>query len=414
MYRIPTDNPFQGQVLYSPQASPQAQNGGYTPAARPEIWAYGLRNPWQFNFDRETGDMYIADVGQNAWEEINVLSPDSEGAANFGWPILEGAHCYLTIGDECNSFGELPVAEYNHGDGSCSITGIGVYRGTESTALNGIYFTSDFCSGKVWGLAQGDDDQWNLAELLDTDLLVTGSGEDEAGELYLTACTCQYGRNYNALENPGGSVWRIVASDQVPEGAETTESAGGTGTEGADTGGAEAGASTALTATGDITSTEGLTGTEIATDTSTSATNGTGSSATGTITETSEITGTDATTGTGETAGTGATGGTEATAGEERVIEVIARSMDFVPGTEEPIQIKVGETIRFVVTTPDIYHTFTVATDESKETVLFNLDVFPGTEPSEIVYTFDEAGSFYLYCIPHENLGMVGSIEVTE
>jgi plastocyanin len=304
----------------------------------------------------------------------------------------------VSVGDDCNSFGTLPVAEYNHTDG-CSITGVGVYRGTESTSLDGIYFTSDFCSGKVWGLAQGEDEQWNLAELLDTELLVTGSGEDEAGELYLTACNCQYGRDYDPLDNPGGTVWRIVASDQVPEGAETVDAA--TQSEGAneeaDTETSDAGASSPITGSTELTSTAGISGT-------------------------ADITGTETTTstsgtGTGETSTGSEASGTETTAnaeGEERIINVIARSMDYVPGTEEPIQVQQGEPVRFVVESPDIYHTFTVATDETKETVLFNLDVFPGTDPAEIVWTFDEPGRYYLYCIPHEALGMTGWIEVTE
>ena len=104
--------------------------------------------------------------------------------------------------------------------GDCSITGIGVYRGQESTNLDGIYFNSDFCSGKIYGLKADDSGAWQYQVLLQTGLSVTGSGQDENGELYVTACSCKYSRNYNALDNPGGTVWRIVSADKVPQGAE--------------------------------------------------------------------------------------------------------------------------------------------------------------------------------------------------
>src|SRR5665811_984850 len=108
----------------------------------------------------------------------------------------------------------------------CSITGIGVYRGETSPDLDGIYFASDFCSGKVWGLAQDDAGAWQFEELLDTELLVTGAGQSEDGELYVTACECQFGRGYDPFENPTGTVWQLVSSDQVPEGATTAAVAG--------------------------------------------------------------------------------------------------------------------------------------------------------------------------------------------
>jgi uncharacterized cupredoxin-like copper-binding protein len=119
--------------------------------------------------------------------------------------------------------GVLPVAEYRQGADGCAIVGMGVYRSDEFPALDGIYFSSDFCSGKAWGLQRGDDGTWNYQELLDTDLQVTGSGRDEAGNLYLTACAAcaDYARYYDPIENPQGTVWRLVAADQVPEGAET-------------------------------------------------------------------------------------------------------------------------------------------------------------------------------------------------
>jgi hypothetical protein len=113
------------------------------------------------------------------------------------------------------------VAEYSHAEGDCSITGMGVYRGEESPALDGIYFNSDFCSGRVWGLTRDDSDAWVYQELLDTTLVATGAGQDEAGEVYLAACECVFERDYDPFDNPTGTLWRVVSADQVPEGAET-------------------------------------------------------------------------------------------------------------------------------------------------------------------------------------------------
>ncbi|HEV2109185.1 MAG TPA: PQQ-dependent sugar dehydrogenase, partial [Thermomicrobiales bacterium] len=209
-YAIPEGNPFSaqtapfgGEVLYSPRANQLAQTDQYYPGAAPEIWAYGLRNPWQFSFDPANGDLYIADVGQNAWEEINYL-PAGEGAGtNFGWDFLEASHCYPPEEAGCAQVGTLPVAEYSHEVG-CSIAGIGVYRGEDYPSLDGIYFNSDFCSGRIWGLARDEGDAWQYAELLDTELLVTGSGQGEDGALYLTACECEFGRDYDPFANPSG------------------------------------------------------------------------------------------------------------------------------------------------------------------------------------------------------------------
>ena len=217
-YGIPEDNPFAaaGERISAPA---RGEPGRYRPEGSAEIWSYGLRNPWQFSFDRETGDMYIADVGQNYWEEIN-FEPAGQSGQNYGWDLLEGTHCYPADVAECQLVGVPPVAEYDHSDGSCSITGIGVYRGETSTSLDGIYFNSDFCSGDVWGLTRDENDEWVYAELLDTSLLVTGSGEDEAGELYVTSCSCVFGRDYDPVEESDGMLWQLVAADQVAEDAE--------------------------------------------------------------------------------------------------------------------------------------------------------------------------------------------------
>jgi glucose/arabinose dehydrogenase/plastocyanin len=221
-YGIPADNPFAdtGVVLPSDQASTKAQDGSYHPAAKREICNWGLRNPWQFSFDMATGDLYIADVGQNAWEEINYLPADQTCGWNFGWDHNEGAHCYPPEATQCDKLGVLPVANLNHSNGDCSITGMGVYRGQESPSLDGIYFNSDFCSGRVYGLAQDSNGTWIYQSLLQTSLSVTGSGQSESGELYLTSCSCQFDRTYNPMENPGGAVWRVVETDKVPQDAE--------------------------------------------------------------------------------------------------------------------------------------------------------------------------------------------------
>jgi hypothetical protein len=231
-YGIPADNPYsQARIVQSNSITDvigeteglSLEAAYYHPAARPEIWAYGLRNPWQFNFDPETGDLYIADVGQITWEEINFQPAGSPGGQNYGWDFQESGHCYPAQVSECprSQVGTLPVAEYKHGEEGCSITGIGVYRGEEYASLDGIYFNSDWCSGRFWGLTRGEGDEWIYQQLLDTGLLVTGSGSDEMGNLYATACECVFSRQYDPFENPQGTVWRIVAADQVPEGAET-------------------------------------------------------------------------------------------------------------------------------------------------------------------------------------------------
>lgn len=151
-----------------------------------EVWAYGLRNPWRISFDRETGDLYIGDVGQGAWEEIDFLPTGSPGGANFGWDHREGAHDYEGGGPE----GMIdPVAEYGHPEGGCSVTGGYVYRGS-MPEWNGIYLYGDYCTGMIWGLLQMDG-AWQNQLLFDVDVTITSFGQDEAGELYLLSDTGQ-------------------------------------------------------------------------------------------------------------------------------------------------------------------------------------------------------------------------------
>ncbi len=220
LYAIPPDNPFtEGDFLIGLFDATEEDFAQYHPTARGEIWDYGLRNPWQFSFDRETGDLWIADVGQNFFEEIDYAPAGYGGGVNWGWKFLQGSHCFPVSLDTCPLVGTLPVAEYEHGaEGSCTVVGGSVYRG-ENESLNGIYFHGDYCSGKIWGIAPDEGgDGWAYQELLDTNLLLTGAGEDEAGNIYFTSCECGYGQN---APRQAGAVWMLVAADQVPEGAET-------------------------------------------------------------------------------------------------------------------------------------------------------------------------------------------------
>ncbi|MCA9981605.1 MAG: PQQ-dependent sugar dehydrogenase, partial [Anaerolineales bacterium] len=176
-YAIPADNPFVADS-----------------AVRDEIWATGLRNPWRFSFDRETGDLYIADVGQNMWEEINFQPAASTGGENYGWRIFEASHCYL---DDCSTPGLTPpIFEYNHEGGHCSVTGGYVYRGEAHPDLYGNYFLADYCSGQLWRMVQTENG-WNTAVINNVGFLVSSFGEDASGELYI-------------IDQGAGAVYRLT------------------------------------------------------------------------------------------------------------------------------------------------------------------------------------------------------------
>ena len=179
-YAIPPDNPYAA--------------GGFAPGeGRPEVWAYGLRNPWRFSFDRVTADLYIGDVGQNAWEEIDRQPLDPPGGANYGWNLMEGNHCYQPT---CDPAGLIaPIAEYSHQLG-CSVTGGYVYRGTAQPSLRGVYIFGDYCSGRLFTV-HSDGGSFITAQVADTALNISSFGEDEAGELYL-------------VDLSGGGVYRVV------------------------------------------------------------------------------------------------------------------------------------------------------------------------------------------------------------
>jgi len=163
-YSIPEDNPFVGDD-----------------AGADEVWAYGLRNVWRFSFDADTGDMYLADVGQNQWEEVNFQPADSTGGENYGWNVWEATHSFAGGTAEGHV---LPFAEYNHSVG-CSVTGGYVYRGDAIPELEAVYLFSDYCSGRVWASYRDDSMQWNTNEFLQTGMQVSSFGTDEANELYL-------------------------------------------------------------------------------------------------------------------------------------------------------------------------------------------------------------------------------------
>ena len=151
---------------------------------RDEVWGLGLRNPWRFSFDRLTGDLFIADVGQNEWEEVSFDPVTSGGGRNYGWRRMEGAHCFNPASNCDDGSLVLPILEYSHSLG-CSITGGYRYRGTEMPEHFGTYFYGDFCSGRIWGgIENVETGTWTSTELLDSDLLISTFGEDERGELY--------------------------------------------------------------------------------------------------------------------------------------------------------------------------------------------------------------------------------------
>jgi uncharacterized protein (TIGR03437 family) len=163
---IPPDNPFVNRA-----------------GARGEIWAYGVRNPWRYSFDRATGDLWIADVGQDSYEEVDFQPAGSKGGQNYGWNQMEGMHCYQS---GCRMDGlTLPVAEYTHAVGGCSITGGFVYRGVRSPGMRGMYLYGDYCSGKIWALER-QGGVWSNRLVLSSGFTITTFGEDEAGEMYVS------------------------------------------------------------------------------------------------------------------------------------------------------------------------------------------------------------------------------------
>jgi glucose/arabinose dehydrogenase len=162
-YKVPVDNPFV-----------------HVSGARGEIWACGLRNPWRFSFDRQTGLLWAGDVGQNMWEEIDIISK----GANYGWNIMEGLHCYSPA-TGCDRSGlTLPLVEYDHSQG-CSVTGGYVARGGRTPSLQGRYIYGDYCSGKIWALSYDGNAATQNMLLAESGLSIASFGEDLAGNLYI-------------------------------------------------------------------------------------------------------------------------------------------------------------------------------------------------------------------------------------
>ena len=181
-YAIPRDNPFADGA-----------------DALPEIWSYGLRNPWRFSFDRATGDLWIADVGQNAVEEVNFQPASSTGGENWGWNLFEGTAPFPPNRQATEDRDDFawPIVEYGHAVGR-SVTGGFVYRGAAFPQMRGVYFYGDFVSGRIWGLVRAADGSASTRELARTDLRVVSFGEDDAGELYIV--------------DFGGALYRVEAA----------------------------------------------------------------------------------------------------------------------------------------------------------------------------------------------------------
>jgi glucose/arabinose dehydrogenase len=193
-----TSDPAQPYVV--PADNPWITDDWNGQDVRDEVWAVGLRNPWRYSFDRLTGDLWVADVGQNTYEEINHVPAEQKGypngGLNFGWPIMEGTRCFPDSAG-CDPAGlVIPVADYTHAEGGCSVTGGYVYRGAQFPALDGVYFFGDYCSGYIWTLHANEDGAWRQDRVLQSGLAISSFGEDEAGELYVT--------------DLGGGLYRLV------------------------------------------------------------------------------------------------------------------------------------------------------------------------------------------------------------
>ena len=233
-YSVPKDNPFAQADKPQMMSLFGITEQGFSKikiGSRPEIWAYGLRNPYMFHFDKKSGDLFIADVGQNHWEEINWQPASSKGGENYGWKLNQASHCHPTTGpgEKCPIVGVLPVAEYPHQepypgaeklkDGfGCSAQALGVanYAGMQKT-----YMVGDWCSGRLFGLAwDNGGKKWQLQEVMQTDLQFTGGQVDEDDTILAVNCYCFYTEDKGPTANPPGALWRLLPADKVPSGAE--------------------------------------------------------------------------------------------------------------------------------------------------------------------------------------------------
>ena len=236
-YSVPQDNPFakadrpQMMSLFgvTEQGFSQIKVG-----AKPEIWAYGLRNPYMFHFDKRSGDLFIADVGQNHWEEINYQPVSSKGGENYGWKHNQASKCHphKGPGETCPIVGVLPVAEYPHEEPypgaekvktgwGCSAQGLGVanYAGMEKT-----YLVGDWCSGRLFGIGWDKSaNKWQMQEFMQTALQFTAGNIEDDGTILAVNCYCFYTDDKGPTQNPAGALWRILPADKVPSGAEVAK-----------------------------------------------------------------------------------------------------------------------------------------------------------------------------------------------
>jgi len=167
-YVTPPDNPWVNTPWNGQQVAP-------------EVWAMGLRNPWRYSFDRKTGELWLADVGQSNWEEVNYVATNRRGGHNFGWPIQEAHTCYKQ--ETCDRSGlTQPFVVYSH-NGHCSVTGGHVYRGTAYPEAQGSYIFGDYCSGVIWAVRPTSNGMWETVEMVRSGTKITSFGEDEVGEI---------------------------------------------------------------------------------------------------------------------------------------------------------------------------------------------------------------------------------------
>mgnify|MGYP001766079909 CR=1 FL=1 len=235
-YAIPKDNPFAEAGKVRMMSLFGVTEEGFSKikmGSLPEIWAYGLRNPYLFHFDKK-GGMFIADVGQNHWEEVDYQPAGSKGGQNYGWKHNQASHCHPTSGpgEKCPIVGVLPVAEYPHqepypgaakleNDWGCSIQGLGV---ADYAGLNNAYLSGDWCSGRLFATAWDDTaKKWQMQEMLQASLQFTAGTVAEDGHVVATNCNCFYTDDQGPMANPPGSLWRIVPADAVPAGAEVAD-----------------------------------------------------------------------------------------------------------------------------------------------------------------------------------------------
>ena len=205
--RIDVDQTDSGKNYAVPGDNPYVSDSSFIP----EIWAYGLRNPWKISFDRENGDLFIADVGQNLWEEVNHQPSSSTGGENYGWRLMEGkerkthlrtiyqksstntivtgTHCFDPEDCTIDPSLTMPILEYEHVNGACSVTGGYIYRGSKQTNSNlqGVYIYGDFCSGDFWGAEQDEDGNWtNTLVKQASGLLISSFGEKKStGQIFV-------------------------------------------------------------------------------------------------------------------------------------------------------------------------------------------------------------------------------------